>query len=364
MNSNDTITSKQLIFIIIGAQIGMGIFSLPRLASMEAHQDAWLAVLLGGLVPLLILIIIERLGRRMPESSFVGMNHLLFGRWLGSVMVFLFIVYVIFFQSTVVRIFTEVTVAFLLPRTPVPVVALVVVLALIYIINKGARVVARLNEVLFWIILPLLFLYMLPLVNADYTNLLPVGGAGFKAIARGVLPSGYAYAGMEILLVFYFLVKSKEEVIKAGILGWGWTTMIYLFVTTVCLLIWGSEIIQEINWPGITLLKTVKFSLLERPELLLLAVWMGVGIRPTMNMGFAAAYSLSEVLFVKRDKYFHLVVLAIALPIYILALLPSNLIVAFKWSEYAGYTFLLAGVLYPVLMLVVAIIRGKEARSV
>ena len=363
MNNTDIITSKQLIFIIIGAQTGIGIFSLPRLVSAEAHQDAWLVVLLGALVPLLILIIIERLGRRMPESSFVGMNHLLFGRWLGSAMVFLFVVYVVFFQSTVVRLFTEITIAFLLPRTPAPVVALMVVLGAVYIINKGARVVARVNEVLFWIILPLLFIIMAPLINADYTEILPVGEAGVKALAQGVLSSSNAYAGMEVLLVFYFLVKSKGEIIKAGILGLGWTTLAYLIVTLVCLLVWGSEIIQVINWPMLTVLKTIKFPVLERPEILMLAVWMGVGVRPIVNMGFAAAFSLSEVLHVKPDKYFHLVVMSIALPTYILALLPANLIVAFKWAEYAGYTSLLAGLLYPLLMLVIAVIRGKGVQS-
>ncbi|MDD3850980.1 MAG: GerAB/ArcD/ProY family transporter, partial [Firmicutes bacterium] len=300
MNSNDTITSKQLIFIIIGAQIGMGIFSIPRVVGIHARQDAWLAVLLGGLVPLLILIIIERLGRRMPEAGFVGMNHLLFGRWLGSVMVFLFVVYIIFFEATVVRMFTEITIAFLLPHTPVPVVALVVMLAVIYVINKCARVVARLNEVLFWIIFPLLFLIMAPLVNADFTNLLPVGEAGFKAIARGALPSFYSYAGIEVLLVFYFLVRQKEEVMKTGILGLGWVILVYVLVTLICLLVWGTEIIQIINWPVITVLKTIKFPVLERPEFFMLAVWMGVGVRPIMNMGFVAAYSLSEVLHVKR----------------------------------------------------------------
>lgn len=363
MNSTDTITSKQLIFIIIGAQIGMGIFSLPRVIGAASHQDAWLAVLLGGLLPFLILIIIERLGRRMPESSFVAMNRLLFGRWLGSVMVFLFVVYIIFFESKVVRMFTEITVAFLLPRTPVPVVALVVVLTVVYVINKGARVVARLNELLFWIIFPLFFLIMFPLVNADFTNLLPVGEAGFKAIARGSLSSSTAYAGIEVLLIFYFLVRQKGEVMKAGMLGLGWTTLVYLCVTLICLLVWGSEFIQMINWPVLSVLKTIKFPVLERPEIFMLAVWMGVGVRPTMNMGFAAAFSLSEVLHVKRDKYFHLVVMSIALPMYILALLPANLIIAFKWAEYAGYTFLLAGFLYPLLMLIIAVIRGKEAQS-
>jgi spore germination protein len=363
VNSTDSITSKQLIFIIIGAQIGIGIFSLPRVVSAAARQDAWLAVLLGAMVPFLILIIIERLGRRMPESGFVAMNQLLFGRWLGSVMVCLFVAYIIFFESTVVRLFTEITSAFLLPRTPIPVIAFVVVLTLVYIINKGARVIARLNEVLFWIILPLIFLIMVPLVNADYTNLLPVGGAGVKALAQGVLPSSYAYAGIELLLVFYFLVRQKEEVIKAGIMGLGFTTLAYLIVTLVCLLVWGSESMQMLNWPTLTVLKTIKFPVLERPEIFMLAVWMGVGVRPAMNMGFTAAYSLSEVLQIQRDKYFHLVVMSIALPIFILALLPANLLIAFKWAEYAGYSFLLAGLLYPLLMLIIAVIRGKEAQS-
>ncbi|NLK35853.1 MAG: spore gernimation protein, partial [Gracilibacteraceae bacterium] len=42
MQSNDefTITSKQLIFIIIGTMLGTGIMSLPGLAAKEVGQDA------------------------------------------------------------------------------------------------------------------------------------------------------------------------------------------------------------------------------------------------------------------------------------------------------------------------------------
>ncbi|MGS0765547.1 GerAB/ArcD/ProY family transporter [Syntrophomonas curvata] len=363
MNDRDTITSKQLVFIIIGAQVATGVFSLPHLASTEAGQDAWLAVLLGAMTPLLALLVIERLGRRMPEAGFVGMNYLLFGRWLGAVMVFLFTVYAVFFQAVVVRIFAEITNIFLLPRTPLPVIVLLVLIGAVYVINKGARVVARVNEILFWVVLPLLFLLMIPLVNADYTNLLPVGEAGLAGIARGALTSSYSYAGIEILLVFYFLVGRKEEIIKAGLLGLGFTATAYLVVTLVCLLVWGQELLQIINWPVLRVLKTIKFALLERPEFFMLAVWMGLGVRPTMNMGFAVSYALSVILHVDRSKYFHLVVLSIALLIYITALLPADIIVAFKWSDYAGYSFWLAGLFYPLIMLVAAIIRGKKAQN-
>lgn len=361
MSKSDTISSKQLIFIITGAQIAVGVFSLPRLASAEAGQDAWIAVLLGALVPFLGLLIIERLGRRMPEAGFVSMNHQLFGYWLGSGMVFLFIAYVVLFQAAVVRLFSEITSIFLLPRTPLSVIVLLVIIEAVYVINKGARVVARVNEILFWIVLPLLFLVMTALVNADYTNLLPIGEAGFTGIARGALTSSYAYAGIEVLLVFYFLVGRKEEVVKAGMIALGFTTMVYLIVTLVCLLVWDNELMQIINWPVLSILKTLKFPVLERPELFMLVVWMGLSVRPTMNMGFAAAYSLSELLHVDRDKYFHRVVLFIALLIYIMALIPANLIVTFKWADYVGYGFLLAGLFYPLFMLIMAVIRGKEA---
>lgn len=302
--NKDTITSKQLIFIIIGAQIGIGILSLPRVVSAEAHQDAWIAIILGALFPFLILFIIERLGRQMPEFSFVRMNHLLFGRWLGSGMIILFIVYILFFQSVTLRLFAEITNVFMLPRTPLPVIILMIILGVVYVINKGARVIGRVNELIFWIILPLLFLVMVPLTNADYTNLLPMGEVGLTGIARGTLSSSFSYAGIEVLLVFYFLVSRKGEVIKAGILGLAWTTMVYLILTLVAIMVWGSETIQMINWPVLTLLKTIKLSVLERPELFMLAIWMGVSIRPFINMGFSAAYSLSELLHVERDKYF------------------------------------------------------------
>ena len=42
------ITSKQLIFIIIGTQISAGVLSLPRLVAGEAAQHAWISVLVGA----------------------------------------------------------------------------------------------------------------------------------------------------------------------------------------------------------------------------------------------------------------------------------------------------------------------------
>ena len=360
MNKADSVSSTQLFYIITGAQIGIGIFALPRLVSAHAHQDAWIAVLIGALLPLLSLFIIVNLGRRMPGSNFVAMNQQLFGRWLGTIMIFIFIIYIVFFESTVIRIFSEITSIYLLPRTPLTVIIFTVVLTAVYIMNKGAQVVARLNAIFFWIMIPLVFLGLSALVHADYTNLLPVGEANFKALARSALSSATSYAGIEVLLVFYFFVQQKERILKVGLLGLGWTLSLYLLVTVTCLLIFGADFMQMNNWPVLTSFKTISFSLFERPEIIALSLWLLVGIRPIMNLGFAAVYSLNEVLQINREKYFSWAVIAVALPMFILALCPQNLIIALKWSEYAGYLFLLGGLFYPLLMLAVALIRKKE----
>jgi len=55
-------TSKQIGFMILGTLVGINFLTIPRTASEWAQQDAWIAVLIGALLPLVVLVLIERLG--------------------------------------------------------------------------------------------------------------------------------------------------------------------------------------------------------------------------------------------------------------------------------------------------------------
>lgn len=358
--TSSTITSKQLIFVIIGSQIGAGIFALPRMVSGKAGEDAWISVVLGAIIPFLSVFLIERLGRRMPQMGFTQMALGLFGKNVGSVLIILFIAYVLLFESLVVRSFAEIANLYLLPKTPLAVVLLFITISIVYIGSKGVRVLARLNEILFYFGVLLLLILIIPVGQADYTNILPVGEAGLKGIARGALTTAYSFAGTEVLLVFYSLVNKQEEVLKAGLIAVCITTLLYLAMVITCLLVFGVNNLQRILWPGLMLLKVSQVPVLERLEFIFLVFWMGMGARPAVNMGFAASLSLSQLLKIDEKKYNTYALMFIALAIYIIALLPHNLLSVFKLWDYAGYGFLIIGLGYPLLYHLAAFMRGGK----
>ena len=61
-NPRFLITSKQLIFIIIGCILGFGFLVLPREISAVAQQDAWISLIIGSFIPLVSLFLIAKLG--------------------------------------------------------------------------------------------------------------------------------------------------------------------------------------------------------------------------------------------------------------------------------------------------------------
>ncbi|MEN6325163.1 MAG: endospore germination permease [Syntrophomonas sp.] len=352
------ISSKQLIFVIIGAQFGLGVFSLPRVVSEAAHKDAWIAVILGAVIPIVSLYLIERLGKRMPELNFTQMTTSLFGKYIGAFLIILFIAYVIAFESIVVRIYAEVTKLYLLPQTPLTVVLAMYIFTIIYIGNKGARVLGRVNEIMFYMLLVSFMVLLLPLGQTDYTNLLPVGEAGLGGIARGALSSAYYFAGTEVLLVFYTLVIKKDEVIKAGLTAIGITTALYCAMVIIGELVFGTHGLQGIIWPGLVLLKVAQLPVIERLEFVFLFVWLGTGVRPAINMGFVAALSLSQLFKIDEKKYHVYSLIFVGMAIFILARLPHDALAAFKLADYAGYGFLVIGLGYPLLYHLSAFLRG------
>ena len=107
-SSEHTITSKQLIFIMIGTMLGSGILSLPRLAAKEVGQDAWFAVILGSFYPLVSLSLIRLLYKINGGSSYADICRKVGGRYMGGLFCILLIIYSVVITGVLLRVFIEV----------------------------------------------------------------------------------------------------------------------------------------------------------------------------------------------------------------------------------------------------------------
>ncbi|MDO4539616.1 MAG: endospore germination permease [Syntrophomonadaceae bacterium] len=352
--------SRHIVFLVIGAQIATGLFILPRIASEHSGQDAWVAVLLGSLLPLASILLINFACRQRPEASLTEYLTTLGGRWFAFGFILLLLSFLILFEATVVRLFVEISSSLLLPRTPVWMIALLIVLAVVYQAMQGATVVARVNEMYFFILAVLIVaLVLVSIPHFQWTSMQPVLGHGLQDIARDSLKTMYSFAGVEILVLYYFMVKRREQVLKAALMGWLITLIIYLTVTVICLLSFGAELLTNLTWPVLLIMKLGKLPVIERMEFFFLLFWLGIGVRPMVNATCAMAHSLGTLFEFDFKRWFKPTVALLGAIIMVVSLLEQGVEQALKWSEWCGYMSAIFGIALPLLLCVIRLVRGK-----
>ncbi|NLB88323.1 MAG: endospore germination permease [Syntrophomonadaceae bacterium] len=356
MDARFVITSKQLMFILIGTQIATGIFSLPRVVTADAGVHGWLAIILAVIPSTISILLIVNVGKKFPDKNIVELTQYLFGKPIGIMITIFTISYIAILQGIVIRIFAEITSLYMLPNTPTSVIIFLVLMPVIYAVIQGGKVVGRLNELLFYFLLLILLLPFAALVHADITNILPLGAVDIKGLLKGVLSASFAFAGVELLFVTYFMVNNKEKVLKYALASQLIVLVIYLSLVVLCLLVFGNYAMKQMLWPLLTLIKVIEVPVFERLEIFFLAFWLGLGVRPVINNGLAISYSVAK-LFNANFTTYKLIVLLLGILLYIGASIPENKLEAKKWSEYAGYANLVIILIYPLIYNLMSLFR-------
>ncbi|RYD03692.1 hypothetical protein N752_18260 [Desulforamulus aquiferis] len=113
------ITSKQLIFILIGATIGVGILTVTSTAVRESQQDAWISILMGALPLVVGIYSMHLIGSRFPDLTFAEYCEIILGKWPGKLLALVFVVYSLAFAAIVTRLFVNILKIYLFPETPI-----------------------------------------------------------------------------------------------------------------------------------------------------------------------------------------------------------------------------------------------------
>lgn len=359
--SGSTITSKQLIFIMIGSMLGSGILSLPRLAAKEVGQDAWLAVILGALFPLASLSLIKLLYDRNFDSTFVKVCRKVSGKWLGSLFSILLAVYSILTASVLLRVFIEVISLFLLTETPTLVKLILMLGVCAYLVYGNVKVLGRVNEFLFYLLLPIIFFSLPALItNADIRNLMPVLNYKISDYARASLTTGLAFSGFELYMVFHPYVSREKEAFGASLTALLITLAIYLYFVTSTVLVFGVKLTQEFTWPTLRVLATAEVPIIERIEFLFIQWWIAVSFRPISIQYFCASHIITELFGLKSQSLSTIALFPIIIGI---AYYPKNIFQVFKISDYVGLLALSIGIGLPLVLIILGLFAGKKNRG-
>ncbi|MCR4436800.1 MAG: endospore germination permease [Clostridiales bacterium] len=321
------ISSIQLFLLIIGFLYGSTVIINPALS---AKNDAWLAILLGGVGGALLIGVYASIALLNPSKTLVEILMDRFGKLIGNAVSILYIWYFIHIASLVFRNFGEFITTMTFPETPMAVVIGIFAVLLVYGINSGIEVMGRTSE-LFVPFIPVtaLIISLSLITTRDFTAFLPMLENGMALVLNAAFsfitfPFGETIA---FLMLFPHLNK-KENLKKVAALS-------VLFIVVLCLFIF----IRNISVLGSDLMYRAIFT----PHLTSLLI-PGLNVEPLIDINlligggtkisvciYAAAKALSQVLGISdyRKLTTAITTFCVVLSIWVY----ENVLEMFSWAE-------------------------------
>jgi spore germination protein len=359
--------------MITSMLIGVGVLTLPRSTTEALKEAGWMATILGGLVSLLLFWLMSRLSRRFPGFTLIQFSPLVWGSrkhvWLGKVLsfpwVFSYLGYLYVVSGMATRVFGEVVVTAVLLETPLEAIVITMFMLAFILCLHDVEVVARVNEILFpLIVFPVLFIAIASFQKADWNNLFPLFRSNWQELLWGTLETSFAYLGYEIMLIYFAFAHPDSNKVRAGFFGIGLTSVIYTLIVLAGITVFGSEELQKLTWPTLELVKTTQVPglILERLESAFLGVWVAAVFTSVATAYYTFIYGLRQYL--GRGMTFQRVSSFILLiPLFYITFIPENIIEIFQVMMYMSWFGLGLNFALPIVYLLVIAVRGMFRRS-
>lgn len=307
--------SHFLVFYLINAvQIGTGILGFQRYIAMHAGYDAWIAVILAGILfHILIWIMYKMLNR--AKGDIVSIHQELFGKWLGGMLSGLFSVYFSLQAISILSSFAMIYRVWMFPDLSTWEFALIYLLLVYYAVSQGFRVIV--GVCFFGVVFPsfLLITYIPPFFYGDVRHLLPLFTHSYQEMLAAIKQMTYSYLGIETLLIFYPFLKNPEKSRKWAHYGHLYTALAYLMITISSFIYFSEEKLSHSIWATLTMWKIVSLPVVERMEIIGLTIWILVVLPNICLLVWSSGRIVKRCTNIRQKTFLPIILLIIYIPI-------------------------------------------------
>lgn len=284
------ITSKQLMTIILSAQIGLGILTFPSDVAKVSGHDSWISVILGGIIFIILTLLIVLLLRRYGSKSIIQINRDLFGAFFGNILNFIILIYFCISTFNGIRLYCEFIKMTVLPNTPAILLTCFIMLPVIYTAWNGLKSFARFSSLNYIGLIFTLLIIVLIFKNYDFSFLKPVGSSGIFPVLKGTYSTTYALLGPELVAILFPYVSDKKNAIKYTFFANLISISFYVIVVLATTSLFGENMLKKLVIPVISLASTYYAPIFERVDLFYFALWV-----PNIAISVGAYFVTTEI---------------------------------------------------------------------
>ncbi|MBW3111022.1 spore germination protein [Bacillus sp. MCCB 382] len=259
-------------FLIHSIQVGAGVLGFQRVISMNAGYDGWISVILAGIFTHIIMVMMYLILDKV-DGDLVSAHTLAFGKWIGNVFNFIFVIYFSLLVITILRTYIEVLQVWMYPRLSTFFFSLFFLLLVYYIVNGGVRTIT--GTAFFGIILPsyLILTFAFTFQYSDFRNVLPVFDHSVKDLLISTKNMSLTYLGYESILILYPFVKDAKKSQKYAHWGLFTTTTLYTLLAIISFAFFSQKQLEKTVWATLSMWKIVEMPFVERFEYIGIANW-------------------------------------------------------------------------------------------
>ena len=361
--NHSQVTPRQATAIIINTIISGKLLILPRVLTATTGTSSWIALIVSSLLALALVSIYTTLGRRFQNSSLPQYCVQTLGSFFGGALALLLAAVWLVLAALASRLFSTVIVTSALPRVPLESGILTMLLISAHLATQDVKTVARVQELFLPFIIGTIFAVIIPsLVRINIWRLLPiVQFDNIRMVGYSVLTALGSFWGFEIVSLFMPFYTHLGKAGRSHNIGIIIVAGMYLLIVIASIGLFGIAELRRTQWPTLELVRVIGFrGLFERLEAPFLAIYVIVIFTTIGSLLFGVVSTLSDLFNIKSRltwPYF------LVIPAYYIAIRPQNVVELERIIHLILLIHQGIVLAVPLLVLPIAVIRGKEDKS-
>lgn len=288
-------------YLLSTMQIGVGILGFQRYIAKSAGHDAWMAVIIGGiLIHLLVWMMYKML--KKSDGDIIAIHEFVFGKWLGGIASTALIIYTAFLALTVLRTYIEVIQVWMFPHINTWGISFILLVLIYYFVSGGFRIVTATAFFSLILGIPLILLKYYALKDSHIYNILPLFDHSFVDYFAGTKAMTLNYLGFELLFFYYPFIKNAETSHKWSQWGVFFTIIIYTITAVESFAYYSQGQLKHTIWATLTLWKIVEFPFVERFEYAGISIWLFV-VLPNICIAIWCVTRAGKRLYAVKQKH-------------------------------------------------------------
>ncbi len=277
MVSNGKISLRQAMLIFLLIAFTPSVRIIPQYTAGIAKQAAWLAPIVSFLLILPIISALNSILNKYPDKSFTGILEVIFGRLIGKIVIFTYIVlFMMLLDVNVNGIGRKLTSSMYTTVNPALFIIAMLVIVGFAVYKGGFTVIARMGELaLPFLVLIFMILCALAGQNIKLNRLTPISTLDIIPVLKSSLAVSAVQAHLPMLFLLSDYINNRD---KIGKLCTTAALMHMLLLIILLVAVIGSLSAETAANTPLSFLATVKlislFQSIERIEPFVVGLWI------------------------------------------------------------------------------------------